>query len=80
MNECDPKRIVIEHANGFNMVNTMALELGTKPYVLPSQREHVFYSEVPGKAGWSYIVRNDPRGRPIKYNPVEEEEKCQRRR
>ena len=37
-----------------------------------SQYEQVFYSEVPGKASWSHVVRHDPRGRPIKYN-VEEE-------
>ena len=24
--------------------------------------------EVLGKAGWSFVVRHDPRGRPIKYN------------
>ena len=71
MNEHDPKRTVIEHVNGFTMVNTRALESGTEPYVLPSQCEQVFYSEVPGKAGWSYIVRYDPRGRPVKYNPEE---------
>ena len=34
----------------------------------------VFYSEVSGKAGWSYIVRYDPRVRLVKYNLVEEEE------
>ena len=66
MNERDTERIVIEHANVFTMVNTRALELGTVPYVLPSQCEQVLYSEVPGKASWSYIVRYDPRERPIK--------------
>jgi hypothetical protein len=70
MHEHDPERIVIEHDNGFTMVNTREFELGTKPYVLPSQCEQVFYSEVPGKAGWSYFVRYDPRGRPVKYNHV----------
>ena len=50
------------------MVNTRSLELGTSPYVLPSQCEQVFYSEVPGKAGWSFVVRHDPRGRSVKYN------------
>ena len=50
------------------MVNTRLFELGMKPYVLPSQCEQVFYSEVLGKAGWSFVVRHDPRGRPIKYN------------
>ena len=73
MNEHDPEIIVIEHANGFPMVNTRALEPGTEPYVLPSQCEQVFYSEVLGKIGWSYIVRYDPRGRSIKYNAKEED-------
>ena len=73
MNERDHERIVIEHANGFTMFNTWELEPGTQPYVLPSQCEQVFYSKVPGKAGWSYILRYDPRGRSVKYNLVEEE-------
>ena len=42
MNESDPERNVIEHANGFTMVNTRALEPGTEPYVLPSQCVQVF--------------------------------------
>ena len=53
------------------MVNTMLFELGTEPYVLPSQCEQVFYSEVLGRAGWSFVVTHGPRERPIKYN-VEE--------
>ena len=57
MNKRDLKRIVIEHANGFTMVNTRAPEPSIETYVLPSQCEQVFYLEVPGKAGWSYIVR-----------------------
>ena len=65
MHERDPERTVIEHTNGFTMVNTRAFEPGTKPYVLPSQCEQVFYSEVPSKGGWSYVVRYDPRGRPV---------------
>jgi hypothetical protein len=73
MNEHDPYRIVILHDNGFTMVNTRSFEPGTYYYVLPSQWEQVFYSEVPGKAGWSFVVRYDPRGRPVKYNIVEEE-------
>jgi hypothetical protein len=56
------------------MVNTRAFESGTKPYVLPSQCEKVFYSEVPGKAAWSYVVRYDPRGKLVKYNHVVENE------
>ena len=73
INECDTERNDIEHANGFTMVNTRALDPGTEHYVLPIQREQVFYSEVPSKSGWSYIVRYDPRGRPVKYNPKDEE-------
>ena len=56
------------------MVNTRAFEPGIQPYVLPSQCEQVFYSEVPGKSGWSYVVRDDPRGRPVKYNHVAKDE------
>ena len=50
------------------MVNTKLFEPGTEPYVLPIQCEHVFYSEVPGKVGWSFVVRHNPRGRLVKYN------------
>ena len=74
MHEHDPERNVIENDNGFTMVNTRAFELGTKTYVLPSQCERFFYSEVPGKSGWSYIVRYDPIGRPVKYNHVDDED------
>ena len=73
MHEHDPERAVTEHDNGFTMVNTREFKLGIEPYVLPSQCEQVFYSEVPGKAGWSYIVRYDPRGIPVKYNHVDDE-------
>ena len=59
MHECDPERIVIEHANGFTMVDTKEFESGTVTYVLPSQCEQVFYSKLPGKASWSYVVRFD---------------------
>ena len=54
--------------------NIREFEPGTEPYLFPSQCEQVFYSEVPGKAGWSYVVRNAPRGRPIKYNHVDDED------
>jgi hypothetical protein len=74
IHECDPKRTVIEHDNGFIMVNTREFEPGTEPYVLPSQCEQVFYSEVLGKAGWSYVVRYDPRGRLVKHNHVAKDE------
>jgi hypothetical protein len=73
MNEHDPDRTIILHDNRFTMVNTRSFEPGTYHYVLPSQCEQVFYSEVPGKEGWSFVVRYDPRGRPVKYNIVEEE-------
>ena len=74
MNECGPKRYVIGHANGFTMVDARMFELGTKTYALPSQCEQVCYSEVPGKAGWSYVVIYDPRGRLVKYNHVAKDE------
>ena len=74
MHECDLERTVIEHAKGFTMVNTREFEPGTEPYVLPSQCDKFFYSEVPGKAGSSYVVRYDPRGRPIMYNHVDDED------
>ena len=50
------------------MVNTRLFEPGTQAYVLPIQCEQVFNSEVLGKAGWSFVVRHDQRGRPVKYN------------
>ena len=68
LNQRDPDRTIIEHDNGFTIVNTRLFEPGTDPYVLPSQCEQVFYSEVPGKVGWSFVVRHDPRGRQVKYN------------
>ena len=74
LNQHDPDRTIIEHDNGFNMVNTKLFELGREPYVLPSQCEHVFYSEFLGKAGWSFVMRNDPRGRLVKYNVEDDNE------
>jgi hypothetical protein len=74
MNERDPERIIIEHPNGFTMVNTRTFEPGTKAYALPSQCEQVIYSEVQGKAGWSYVVRYDLGGRLVKYNVPEEDD------
>ena len=68
MNQRDLDRTIIEHDNVLTMVNTRLLEPGIEPYVLPSQCEQVFYSEVPGKVGWSFVVRHNPRGRPVKYN------------
>ena len=68
MNQRDLDKTIIEHDNGFTMVNTRLFEPGIDPYVLLSQCEQVFYSEVPSKVGWSFVVRHDPRGRPVKYN------------
>ena len=68
LNQRDLDRTIIEHDNGFTMVNTRLFEPGTKPYVLKSQCEQVFYSKVLGKATWSFVVRHDPRGRLVKYN------------
>ena len=67
MNQCDPYRINIEHDNGFTMVNTRLFTQEMEPYVFPSQCEHVFYSKVPHKPSWSFVVRHDPRGRMVKY-------------
>ena len=50
------------------MVNTRFFEVGMDPYVLQIQCEHVFYYEVPSRAGWLIVVRHDPRGRLVKYN------------
>ena len=68
LNQRDRDRTIIEHDNGFTMVNTRLFEQKTEPYVLPIQCEHVFYLEVISKEVWSFFVRHDPRGRPIKYN------------
>ena len=68
LNQFDPDRTIIEHDNGFTMVNTRLFEPRMQPYVLPSQCEQVFYSEVPSKIGWSFVMRHDPRGRLVKYN------------
>ena len=68
----NPDRNVIMYDNIFIIVNTRSFKLGTDCYVLTRQCGQVFYSEVPGRVGWSFVVRYDPRGRPIKYN-VEEE-------
>ena len=75
LNRNDPDRTVIEHDSGFTMINTRSFEpVGDELYVLPSQCEQVFYFGVPHKLGWSFVVRHDPRGRPVKYNVMEEED------
>ena len=68
LNQHEPDKTILEHDNGFTMVNTRLFEPGIEPYVLPSQYKHVFYYEVLGKVGWSFVMRHDPRGRLIKYN------------
>ena len=74
LNQNDPDRTVIDHENGFPIINTRLFELvGDEPYVLPSQCEQVFYLEIPHKLGLSFFVRNCPRGRSINYNAIEEE-------
>jgi hypothetical protein len=73
MNAHDPNRTVNKHDNIFTMVNTRNVEPRSKPYVLPSQCEQVFYSEVPSRGGWSYVVIYDPTGGPLKYKIVEED-------
>ena len=74
MNDCDPNRTVIQHDNEFTMVNTMSFDSGKNQYVFPIQCEQVFYSQVPGRVGWSFVVRYDLRGRLVKYNVVEEDD------
>ena len=68
VNQHDPDRTIIEHYNGLTMVNTRLFEPRMEPYVVPSQWEQVFYLKVLAKAGWSFVVRHDPRGMPVKYN------------
>ena len=69
LNWFDLDRAIIEHANGFTMVNTKSPKPRTlEPYFLPNQREHVFYWEFLGIMGWSFVIRHDPRGRVVKYN------------
>jgi hypothetical protein len=70
----DEERTIIQHANRLPMIKTMVFERGHDRYVFPSQCEQVFYSNVPGERDWSFVVRYDPRGRPIKYTHVQEED------
>ena len=53
------------------MVNTRTFESNTETYVLLSQCEYVFYSEVLCKLGCSFVVRYDPRGWHAKYIVIE---------
>ena len=63
LNQRDPNKTIVEHDNGFTMVNTRFFEPGTKPCVHPSQWEHGFYFEVLSRWGWSFVMRYGPRGR-----------------
>ena len=74
MNQHDPNKTIIENDNVFIMVNTRLLDPGTEPYVLPRQCEHVFYSEVTGREGWSFSVKHDPRGSMVKHNVEDDNE------
>jgi hypothetical protein len=56
------------------MIKTTVFERGHDRYVFPSQCEHVFYSNVIGERDWSFVVIYDPRGRPIKYTHLREED------
>lgn len=56
------------------MIKTRILELSREPCVLLSQYEQVFYLEVPIKVGWSYVVRNDQRGRLITFTIHKEDD------
>jgi hypothetical protein len=72
IHEHDEERTIIQHANRFTMIKTTFFEKTNDLYVFPNQCEQVFYSKVPGKRDWSFVVRYDPRGRPIKYIVDEE--------
>jgi len=54
------------------MIKITIFEKENDRYVFPSQCEQVFYSKVPGKRDWSFVVRYDPRGRPVNYIVDEE--------
>jgi hypothetical protein len=74
MHENNEERTVIQYANGFSIIKTMVFEKSNDCYVFPSQCEQVFYSKIPGKRDWSFVVRYHPRGRPIKYIVDEEDD------
>jgi hypothetical protein len=74
MHQHDEERTVIQHANRFPMIKTPVFEKTNDHYVFPSQCEQVFYSKVPGKRDWSFVVRYDPRGRKINYIVDEEDD------
>ena len=49
------------------MINTSRYEPNIEFFVLPTQCEQVFYSQVQGREGRSFVVRFDPRRRHVKY-------------
>jgi hypothetical protein len=73
MHEHDEERTIIQHENGFPMIKMTIFEKTNDRYVFPSQCEQVFYSKVPGKRDWSFVVRYDPRGMPVRYIVYEED-------
>jgi hypothetical protein len=74
MHERAEERTVIQHANRFPMIKTTVFKRGHDHYVFPSQYDQVFYSNVPCERDWSFVVRYDPRGRPIKHTHLQEED------
>ena len=74
MHEHDEEIIFIQHANGFLMIKTIVFEKTNDRCGFPSPCEQVFYSKVPGKRDWSFVVRYFPRGRPVKYTIDEEDD------
>jgi hypothetical protein len=74
IHEHDEKRTIIQHANRFLMIKTKNFEKSNDCYVFPSQCEQVFYSKVIGKRDWTFVVRYDPTGRPVKYIVDEEDD------
>ena len=67
MHEHDEGRTIIQLSNVFLIIKTTMFEGWNDDYVFPSQCDQVFYSKVPSERDWSFVVRYDPRGRPVKY-------------
>jgi len=74
MHEHDEEKTVTQHCNGLSMIKTTFFEKTNDHYVFPGQCEQVFYSKVRCKRDWSFVVRYDPRGRPLKYIIEEEDD------
>ena len=56
------------------VLHRILFHVSQSTYLAINIAKQVFYLEVPGKAGWSYVVRYYPRGRPVKYNHVDDED------